>query len=222
LLAQLDDAQFWQVHRSVIVNHRHIEAAVRIDEGTMQLRLRGRPETLPVAPLPRDSRANEPDAAVGRWPWALLAWLAFVVYGSLLPLDWQPLPWHLALDRLAAAPWHDFDVRQRADWVANGVLYAPLGLLLARQAVGHGRVRLVALVLAWWSGSRLPGLELAQAGVPPRSVSRNDLLAEAIGAGRVLAWPALRHRLGRWRAGWQAGRSLAAALLAPTRWRCRC
>ncbi|MBX3638550.1 MAG: response regulator transcription factor, partial [Rubrivivax sp.] len=42
LLAQLDPQQFWQVHRSVIVNHRHIAAAVRVDEGQMHLTLRGR------------------------------------------------------------------------------------------------------------------------------------------------------------------------------------
>ena len=49
LLAQLDEQLFWQVHRSVIVNHRHIAAAIRIDEGHMHLTLRGRPETLPVS-----------------------------------------------------------------------------------------------------------------------------------------------------------------------------
>ena len=49
LLAQLDEEQFWQVHRSVIVNHRHVAAAVRVDEGHMHLTLRGRPETLPVS-----------------------------------------------------------------------------------------------------------------------------------------------------------------------------
>ena len=49
LLAQLDDGVFWQVHRSVIVNHRHIASAVRVDEGSMHLTLRGRPETLPVS-----------------------------------------------------------------------------------------------------------------------------------------------------------------------------
>lgn len=49
LLAQLDEARFWQVHRSVIVNHRHIAAAVRGDEGQMHLALRGRPEQLPVS-----------------------------------------------------------------------------------------------------------------------------------------------------------------------------
>jgi DNA-binding LytR/AlgR family response regulator len=49
LLAQLDADQFWQVHRSVIVNHRHIASALRIDEGTMVLTLRGRSERLPVS-----------------------------------------------------------------------------------------------------------------------------------------------------------------------------
>ena len=49
LLAQLDPALFWQVHRSIIVAQRHIAAAVRVDEGQMHLSLRGRPETLPVS-----------------------------------------------------------------------------------------------------------------------------------------------------------------------------
>ena len=49
LLAQLDEHEFVQVHRSVIVARRHIAAAVRIDEGHMHLTLRGRPETLPVS-----------------------------------------------------------------------------------------------------------------------------------------------------------------------------
>ena len=49
LLTQLDEQLFWQVHRSVIVNHRHIASAVRVDEGHMHLTLRRRPETLPVS-----------------------------------------------------------------------------------------------------------------------------------------------------------------------------
>ena len=49
LLVQLDARQFRQVHRSVIVAQRHIEAAVRVDEHNMHLRLRGRSEKLPVS-----------------------------------------------------------------------------------------------------------------------------------------------------------------------------
>lgn len=49
LLAQLDERDFLQVHRSVIVARRHILSAVRVDEGHMHLTLRGRRETLPVS-----------------------------------------------------------------------------------------------------------------------------------------------------------------------------
>ena len=49
LLTQLDSQRFWQVHRSVIVAHRHVAAAVRLDEGNMHLTLRGRGERLPVS-----------------------------------------------------------------------------------------------------------------------------------------------------------------------------
>jgi DNA-binding LytR/AlgR family response regulator len=49
LLAQLDEREFLQVHRSVIVARRHVAAAVRIDEGHMHLTLRGRPQTLAVS-----------------------------------------------------------------------------------------------------------------------------------------------------------------------------
>ncbi len=48
LSAQLDPAVFWQVHRAVIVQHRHI-AGVERGPGSMLLRLRGRSEKLPVA-----------------------------------------------------------------------------------------------------------------------------------------------------------------------------
>jgi DNA-binding LytR/AlgR family response regulator len=49
LLATLDGAQFWQVHRSVLVNSRHIASALRVDENSMQLTLKGREERLPVS-----------------------------------------------------------------------------------------------------------------------------------------------------------------------------
>jgi len=49
LLAQLDPNRFWQVHRSVVVSQRHIASAVRVDDGTMVLTLRGRDEKLPVS-----------------------------------------------------------------------------------------------------------------------------------------------------------------------------
>jgi DNA-binding LytR/AlgR family response regulator len=49
LLTRLDERHFTQVHRSVIVAERHILSAVRSDDGSVHLRLRGRSETLPVS-----------------------------------------------------------------------------------------------------------------------------------------------------------------------------
>jgi DNA-binding LytR/AlgR family response regulator len=49
LLTQFDPEQFWQIHRSVLVNSRCIAKAVRVDEGTMVVTLRGRDEKLPVS-----------------------------------------------------------------------------------------------------------------------------------------------------------------------------
>ena len=49
LAEQLDPTQFWQVHRSTIVNVHAIARVVRDDRGGMVLRLKERPETLAVA-----------------------------------------------------------------------------------------------------------------------------------------------------------------------------
>lgn len=49
LLGQLDSDIFWQVHRSVLVNSRHIASAQRVDENTMHVTLKGRAEKLPVS-----------------------------------------------------------------------------------------------------------------------------------------------------------------------------
>jgi DNA-binding LytR/AlgR family response regulator len=49
LLAQLDPAQFAQVHRSVVVNLRAIRRVTRGDNETADIELKGRPERLPVS-----------------------------------------------------------------------------------------------------------------------------------------------------------------------------
>jgi DNA-binding LytR/AlgR family response regulator len=49
LMAQLDPAQFAQVHRSVLVNLRSISHVVRGENETADIHLRGRSEVLPVS-----------------------------------------------------------------------------------------------------------------------------------------------------------------------------
>lgn len=51
LLPQLDEQQFWQVHRGTIVNSSCVLSALREEGGKMSLALRGRSEKLRVSPL---------------------------------------------------------------------------------------------------------------------------------------------------------------------------
>ncbi len=51
LLPQLDDKQFWQVHRGTIVNSHCVVSAVRDESGKFSLNLKGRQEQLRVSPL---------------------------------------------------------------------------------------------------------------------------------------------------------------------------
>ncbi|MBC3872975.1 LytR/AlgR family response regulator transcription factor [Undibacterium flavidum] len=49
LLGSLDGDQFWQIHRSTVVNARAISAAERVDAERMQVFLKGHPEKLLVS-----------------------------------------------------------------------------------------------------------------------------------------------------------------------------
>ena len=49
LTSELDPTMFWQVHRSALVNVHAIDSVLRDDRGNLTLRLKERPETLPVS-----------------------------------------------------------------------------------------------------------------------------------------------------------------------------
>jgi len=49
LAGELDPTMFWQVHRSAIVNVHAIDSVIRDDRGNLTLRLKQRPEKLPVS-----------------------------------------------------------------------------------------------------------------------------------------------------------------------------
>jgi VanZ family protein len=117
----------------------------------------------------------------------LLAYLAFVVYGSLVPLDWRPLPLDQAWLRFQALPFLQLGAESRADWIANGVLYLPLGVLAA-QVLGGWLGRWPGALTAWVLCAAVAvGVEFAQLFFPPRTVSLNDLMAEGIGAALGVA-----------------------------------
>lgn len=127
-----------------------------------------------------------------------LAYLAFVVYGSLVPLGFRPLPLAEAWSIFQQVPFYQLGIESRADWVANGVLYVPLGFLSAHLCLqmSDGRHSAPVFFLAGiFCTAVAVGVEFAQIFFPPRTVSLNDLLAECVGsllglslAARYSAW----------------------------------
>ena len=147
-----------------------------------------------------------------------LAWVTFVIYGSLIPFDYQPLGFDVALESFRRIPYLKLGLESRADWVANGVLYLPVGALtvmLLHDLFG-GRTRLLAVALAIAFGILLAfAVEFTQLYFPPRTVSQNDLIAECLGTllGALVApllVPWAKRMIGAWLLG---GRLLTRRLL---------
>lgn len=121
---------------------------------------------------------------------AWLAWVAFVIYGSLLPFDFRPIESDRAWLLFRQAPFLVLGVESRADWIANGVLYAPVGFLTATlllRALGPALTGPALGLAAVWCAALAGGVEFAQLYFPPRTVSLNDLLAECIGSALGIA-----------------------------------
>lgn len=124
---------------------------------------------------------------------AALAYSAFVIYGSLVPLEFRGMPWEEAMARFAAIPWLELGVGSRADWVANLILYVPLGYVWLGAMAGRSKQAVVWGMSILFSGLAIAGMalsiEFAQQFFPPRTVSLNDFLAEFVGGAiGMLLW----------------------------------
>jgi glycopeptide antibiotics resistance protein len=150
-----------------------------------------------------------------------LFFLAVATYGSLVPLNYTPVPWEEAVAKLRAARWESLASVGRTDFVANVLLFVPLGYLFMA-ALCVDRPRLVALpaavlvlpLLCAFSVS----IEFTQLWFPPRVMSVNDMVGETTGAVIGAAvWAVAGQRLtARARAMWSAlGRRGFAARLLP-------
>lgn len=156
--------------------------------------------------------------------WRRLAWLAllFVVYGSLVPLNYQPLPWQVAVERfwalLAAPP----PGGSRVDVASNVLLSMPLAF-----AAGQSLLPGLSVAQRWWGRAGLVlgiGLlavlvEFTQQFFPPRTLSLTDIQAQTAGAvlALLLQWrwggPVSVWMLGWWqreRTGLRVERALKA------------
>jgi VanZ family protein len=116
--------------------------------------------------------------------WLALGFLAFAVYGSLVPLDFRPLAIGDASARYWAAWQVPIRVESRSDWLSNILLFIPLGFLLTGWiAVDRPRHALAVAVLAIPAASAVlsAAIEFAQVYFPSRTISSRDVVAETIG-----------------------------------------
>ncbi|OYU00153.1 MAG: VanZ family protein [Burkholderiales bacterium PBB1] len=142
--------------------------------------------------------------SAGRW-WLLLGSLVysvFVVYGSLVPLRFQAVPFDQALENFRSIRYLQLGIASRADWVANILLFIPLGFLWTGvvwpQRHLFWRTVVSVMVLLAACGLSL-SIEFIQQYFPQRTVSLNDIIAETAGATiGIAAWWALGRPMLNW------------------------
>lgn len=125
-------------------------------------------------------------------PYRALAMLAclsalFVIYGSLLPFEYRDAPPGFTFGDFSYLKWYGLGLGNRADWVANLILYVPIGFF----AYGAtSRLGLSGAIFAALLGIGLAVcIEFLQVWAAPRTYSLNDMVAEIAGAGTgILGW----------------------------------
>ncbi len=146
--------------------------------------------------------------------WLGLLYLVFVIYGSLVPLEYRALPWDEAVSRFRAIPFLNLGIGSRADWVANLLLFIPL-VFLWTGTLAHARHPAVAtlltgLILVAATALSL-SIEFTQLFFPQRTVSQNDIAAETLGGViGALCWWGFGARLLAWYDAWHHEREPAA------------
>ena len=138
---------------------------------------------------------------------AALAYTTFVIYGSLVPLDYRYVPWDEAIARFSDIPFLKLGIGSRADWVANILLFIPLTFLwMGALVAGKSRMLgvLATCVLIFAAIALSLGIEFTQLFFPQRTVSQNDIMAEALGGAiGVLVWWGAGKRFVDWLQSWQ-------------------
>jgi len=136
-----------------------------------------------------------------------VAYTLFVIYGSLVPLNFQAHSWREASEAFSNIRYLDLEIGNRADWVANILLFVPLafiwlGTLWHSKSVVWRISATLFILLACTSLS--VAIEFTQIFFPPRTVSLNDIYAETLGAFiGVSFWWATGESVTRWYLGWR-------------------
>lgn len=118
--------------------------------------------------------------------YAALFYLLFVIYGSLLPFDFNQRTFAEAWSLFSNIRFLNLGAASRADWIANILLYIPLAYLALDGLVKGGRSQrrypfMATLAVFIFCVLVSIGIEFTQIFFQPRTVSLNDLIAEFIG-----------------------------------------
>src|SRR4051812_17885850 len=120
-----------------------------------------------------------------RYLWLAHVLLLLTVYGSLIPLRYQPMPLDQALERFREIRLADLkSADARGDWAVNMVQYATVSFCyLAALVVDRRWVfgLLASAVIIPVGCAVAVGLEFLQIYFPPRTVSMNDIVVESLG-----------------------------------------
>jgi len=114
--------------------------------------------------------------------------LALTVYGSIIPLRYEPVPLSTAIERVREAKWFRASLEDgavRADWTVNSLQYATLSFFcLGALAVDRHRsvAAFLAVGVAGGGAALAFWLEVLQVSFPPRTISANDVWVESVGA----------------------------------------
>lgn len=144
-----------------------------------------------------------------------LIYLLFVIYGSLVPIDYHPLPLDQAWNAFKNISYLSIDIGSRTDWATNILLFIPLSFLwlcfLNPQTI---IARILISFLIFLSCIALSfGIEFTQLFFPPRIASQNDIFAESIGAAvGIVAWWWKGHDLSEWISSWWSTNSSGVAI----------
>ena len=114
---------------------------------------------------------------------ATLMYALFVIYGSLVPLEFQPVPLDEAVDRLSEIFVLPLLVDSRTDVLTNVVLFIPLGycwLAALRTDRRGGRLAAALLVIVCCVALSVT-IEFTQIFFLGRTVALSDMLAECSG-----------------------------------------
>ncbi len=113
------------------------------------------------------------------------AYALFIIYGSLVPLNYHFIPFEDALLSFQHIPYLDLGARSRADWISNIVLYLPLTFFLASSFANRTKsfqLFISSVFILAFSLTLAVTIEFYQQFFPPRTVSQNDLIAETMGS----------------------------------------